>query len=194
MMNQGTRLFGYIFVICALFLGACSPSAEGETETWTRNQGLVSQYAGVYSGFKTVLEADQKKAQSMWAEAEGVEDEKTRAAKMEETNKYQAGLLQKFEEIKSKTDSIDTTLGKLNKLKLSGAKKSKRASVVKEVQAASDAVSIEMNAAAPKDRAEAQGILEKQASAITAAWSKANSTLSSLKKGKKKSKKKSKKK
>jgi hypothetical protein len=181
-------------LICTFFLGACSPSAEGEAETWTRNQGLVSQYAGEFSGFKVVLESDQKSAKARWSEAEGMDDEKAKAEKMEEINDHQAQLLQKFEEIQTKSDAIESTVGKLNKLKLSGAKKSKRADVVKSVKETRENVAAAMQSATPKDRAAALGVLEAQASAITGAWSKANRTLSSLKKGKKKSKKQTKKK
>ena len=171
-----------------LLFSACAPSTEGETKKWTKNQETVTEHSATWPGFKTVLEADQKKAKGMWEEAGKLSDEKQKAEKMKETNTYQLELLNKLGEVKAKNDTIDTTAKKLNKLKLKGLKHTKRNKVVKEMYEVKSKVASNMSGAAPKDKEEAMTLLKAQTSLLAGAWRKGSSAYKSLDTRKKKKK------
>ena len=179
-----------ICLMCA-FIGACSPSSEGETEDWNKNKTKTAELVTAFPGFKTVLDAELASATKMWGEAGKAGDAKKNAEAMKKTNDYLEELIDPLAEIQSKSSAIEDTISKLGKLKLvkKSSESSKRKRVMSDIGDTKSAVAATLSAAAPKDRAEALALIDAEKSKIVSAWSKGNRTLSSLKGGKKKGKK-----
>ena len=160
---------------------ACSPSAKNESQYWENNKKSVAEFSAKYPGFKTVLDADLKKATGVWDEAAGVADEEAKAKKMQEANKIVGELVGKLNEVKFKSEGIKSTIKKMDALKLDKAKDKDRKKAVKKAEKSIEKVDEALKEAKPADKAEALKILNKQISELISSAGDADRALTGLK-------------
>ena len=183
------------FVLPALFLvTGCSPTTEGESKTWTRKNETAKEYATTWPGFKTVIDAQVTAAGAVWKEAEGISDKEAKAAKMKEANELLGKLVGRLGEVKYKSEGIEKTIDKMNKLKLNKTKDKTRSNKTDDAHKVLNKVNETMKAAAPADLDAAVAILKEQISDLISGQGAADRGYKALGGGKRKSKKSKKKK
>jgi hypothetical protein len=200
-MAKSRRSFLASSVAVALAVGisvsfACKPSTKGETQAYERNKIELSELATRWSGFKAVADAKAAEVEPKWTAALEVSDEEQRAEAMKAANDGFEPLLNKLSQVKSKSEGLESTMGKLRRIRLNtSANRSRREDVLEDAQVALDGVDDAMNAAEPADEAAAVAICEEQISALISAAGPVNRMHDKYKtkvslKGKKKGKKK----
>ena len=193
-MNRILQLLMAAFVLPALvFVAGCSPTTEGESKTWTKKNAAATEHAEKWTGFKTVIDAQVTAAKAVWKEAEGISDKEAKAAKMKEANELLGKLVGRLDEVKYKSEAIEKTIEKLNRLKLTKSKDKTRSGKTDDAHTALNKVDEAMKAATPADMAAAEAILKEQISTLIKAQGAIDRAYKSLGGGFKKKKKKSKK-
>lgn len=183
-----------VLVALVALVTGCGKNAKNETQYWTNHQQEMTEFGEKWPGFKALLEARKAKAQPMWEEAGKIADEEQKAEKMAAANAaLYDGLPSKLSEVKYKSEAIESTVKKLNGLKLPKSKHSARRDAVDRASRALTEVDSAMRGAAPSSEQEAIELVEAQiskliseAGAADRAYSSLNAKPSTGKKGKKK--------
>jgi hypothetical protein len=160
--SLGSLLLMLVFVLHA----GCSPTSEGENETFAKNKKKVAEYSAKWPGFKDVLAARLKKAESEWPKAKKKSGEEAKAEKMKSVNAIVGKLVGKLDNIKHTSALLERLVKRIKKLKLPKSKSSERKRVTAEARDALDAVEFAMSNAAPADHAEAMALLKEQSSLL----------------------------
>jgi len=105
-----------------LFFFGCSKDAEDYKENWKEQKEALTTYQDKYSAFKTVLAADQKRAEGLWKEAEKAGDKKEKLEKMKVALEA-LGVLNKLKKIESKQSDIKTIVSRIKSTRVKGLKK-----------------------------------------------------------------------
>lgn len=155
--------------LSGLFLSfslACAPSTEGETKSYERNKIELTELGAKWPGFKTVADAKVAAVDPVWQEAMKVGDEEKKAAAMKAANGQFDPLLNKMQQVKTKSEGLDDTMGKLRRIKLDKAKSSQRNDTLENAQEVLDEVEAKMQAGTPEDEAAAVAICDEQISSL----------------------------
>ncbi len=174
----------------AALVTACGPSVDGEKKTWERTNKNAGELAATYPTFKTVLEAQQKSAKTAWDAAAKASGDEEKAKAMKAANEGLGKLVNRVGEVKSKSESVQSTITKLGKLKLPKDQSKKRSEAMEKARTALAEVDKAMSEAKPADEAAAMAALEPIISKLISAKSEASRTLKKYSKKKKKKKKK----
>lgn len=178
------------FMLFFSLLVACSPSAKNELQYWENNKKAAAEFNTSYPAFKTYIDENLKAATPIAEAAIKLKDEKKKAAELQKANKtIKDGAIGHLNKIKSKKESLNKTIDKLAKLKLTKDKSKKRK---KGMNAASEAIANvdkALNEAKPENKEGAMTLLKAQVDALISAQNSADSVYRSVKPKKKKKKK-----
>lgn len=163
-----TRLAVGVLAFSAFLVG-CKPSAKNEEQYWNNHQKNSAEYSARWPGFKQVLEAQKAKAQPVWEEAAKISDEKLKAEKMKEANEIFGKLVSRMGEVKYKIEGIESTISKLNQLKLTKTQDSRRKEAVAAAYETLDDVNAALNKVEPASYEEAESALKPQISSLISA-------------------------
>lgn len=175
------------------FALACAPSTKGETQQWERNKAAVVEYSASWPGFKTVLDAKLVAAEPAWTSALAVSGEEEKAKAMDAANDLFDPIMGKLRQVKSKKEGIESSLTKLENVRLNTSKhQERRAELAAEAYETLTGIEEAMAAATPADEAAAVVIADEQigkmiglASRVDSMYKKYKPSTSSRKKGKK---------
>lgn len=174
--------------VALLSPAGCKPTTKGETQTFSRHKEAVAEYSGRWPGFKSVLQASLKKATEEMEAAKKVSGDEKMAAAMKEANETIAKLTNRLGEVKYKSEGVEKTITKLNKLRLKKSKSKDRKKAVKKARKSLTEVDEAMKAAKPGTETEAMAALKPLISKLISASGAADRARKAL--GGKKSKKK----
>lgn len=161
--------FRWVVAAAAAVVGACSPNAESEIKHWQHQQQAVVDYGTRWPGLKEVLESQKAKAQPIWDEASKLADAKQKAEKMKQANEVLAALVNKIDQVKYKSEAVQSGIAKLNGLKLTRSQDSQRQTAIDEANHALEEVESAMRGATPKMMGEAEQTLDAQVDRLIAA-------------------------
>ncbi|MFW5741566.1 MAG: hypothetical protein ACOC1F_14525 [Myxococcota bacterium] len=175
---------GWLIVVLtalvALVVG-CGKNAKNEQQYWTNHQQEMTEFEQKWPGFKALLDVRKAKAQPMWDEAQKISDEEQKAEKMAAANAALfEGLPSKMSEIKYKSQGIESTIKKLNGLKLPKSKQSTRSDAVSRAMRAVSEVDEAMRNAKPANEQEALALVDDQVSKLISEAGAADRAYSSL--------------
>lgn len=145
-MNMLMRILGLCVAVLAI---ACGPSSEGETKSWDSNKAAVAEYSKSWPGFKAHLEKRLAEAEPAWAEAGKLSGDE-QAKQMKEVNGMFDPLLSKLKEVSSKSKGIESTIKKLNELKLGKPEHADRTDGVADAYKTVEEVDKAMSGATPE--------------------------------------------
>jgi len=166
---------------------------EGQTKDWTQNKERAGELRVDHPNFKAALDVEQKKAEAIWEEAGKLSDEEKKAEKMKEANSDFGDFLRRLGEVKSRTDSLEKNIIKLNGMTIPKSKSGERTRALEKARLAVSEVTAEVGKLQPADGASARKAIDPHISRLLRANSDLEKTIKSMSPKKKKKKKKKKK-
>ncbi len=189
-MNGIARVMGMSLLVATV--AACGPSTEGQTKDWERNKEKAGELRVDFPNFKVALDSEQKKAETIWAEAGKLSDEEAKAAKMKAANEEFGHLVRRLGEVKSRTADLKKKIGKLAGMSIPKSKSGKRKKALEKARLSISEVTAEVGKLQPADGASARKALGPHVSRLLRANSNMDKTIKGMnpkKRKKKKSKK-----
>jgi len=112
------KLWGYLSFIGLLLLVVvgCKSALERQDDAYNHNRELVAEFSQSAPGFKEFLEAGEKKAAAFYLEADKLDDEEARAAKMKEANNAFGPALAALRQYSSLDYEIKHKMERLDKI------------------------------------------------------------------------------
>lgn len=99
-------------MVVAIAASACSR----RDQNWAKATAAATQHATTYPGFKAVLEAQTAARAKAMAEAESIKDSAKRDAAIAKALENSGTVVALLDEVKDKSDAIDTSIAELSKL------------------------------------------------------------------------------
>jgi len=171
-----------VFIILLGFIWVCKPNAKNQVQYWENNAKSLAWAAQKYPNFKALLDAKNKEASALWAEAAKLTKEEDKAAKMKEANDKLEELLGGFNQIKSKSEGLLSSIDKIDDKKLNAAKDKVRDDAIESVQKTLAEVNQKLTSANPANEEEAKSITKDAISSLISAQGVIDRATKSIKK------------
>lgn len=109
-----------LFLLSILFVfAACTKTVESEGKAWESNKQAAKELSIDYPAFKTVIEEQIAKAETVMKEAEGISNEEQKIEKMAEANKMlTSGFIGGLKSIESDLDKMESKVLELQGLQM----------------------------------------------------------------------------
>ncbi|MEM7180361.1 MAG: hypothetical protein AAF518_05585 [Spirochaetota bacterium] len=169
-------------IVLVLAMAACKPNAKNEAKYWANNKTELAEAVAKYPKFKTLLDNKLKEAEVIWAAAEKISKAEEKAAKMKEANAKLNELLNQFTQIKYKSKGIESSIAKLQRMKISKLRVATRDRAIRDARNALFQADTKMKTAVFTDEVSAKVVTKDVISGLISAKGALDRSIKSLKK------------
>ena len=141
-------------VVAVLCVNACKKSAAGQKSQWENNLRDLDEAVTQYPNLKALLLEKATAAKALYAEAEKASGEEQKAEKIAAAIAKLNENLGVVVEIKQKLKGVDSTIGKITKVKTSNDRANRATAEIKAIRSEQATIEADFSALKPADSEE----------------------------------------